>query len=54
MCRCSTASVSAQASEIIAVDDLYYNNKLNPALAIFTHFACQLLGYGFARYVTFL
>ncbi|KAI0312705.1 OPT oligopeptide transporter protein-domain-containing protein [Amylostereum chailletii] len=45
---CSTASVSSQASEIIAVDDLYYNNKLNPALAIFTLLASQLLGYGFA------
>ncbi|TFK46550.1 OPT oligopeptide transporter [Heliocybe sulcata] len=44
----STASVSATASEIIAVDDLYYNNKLNPALAIFMLFATQLLGYGFA------
>ena len=46
--------MSAQASEIIAVDDLYYNNKLNPALAIFTLLASQLLGYGFAGYVVFL
>lgn len=45
---CSTASVSATASEIIAVEDLYYNKKLNPALAIFMLFATQLLGYGFA------
>ncbi|KZV74273.1 OPT superfamily oligopeptide transporter [Peniophora sp. CONT] len=44
----STASVSATASEIIAVDDLYYNNTLEPALAIFTILASQLLGYGFA------
>jgi hypothetical protein len=48
--RCSTASVSATASEIIAVDDLYYNNKLNPGLAIFMLFSSQLLGYGFAGY----
>ncbi|TFY56328.1 hypothetical protein EVG20_g8969 [Dentipellis fragilis] len=45
---CSTASVSSQASEIVAVDDLYYNNKLNPGLAIFTILASQLLGYGFS------
>ncbi|KAI0028507.1 OPT superfamily oligopeptide transporter [Vararia minispora EC-137] len=44
----STASVSATASEIIAVDDLYYNNTLNAGLAIFTILASQLLGYGFA------
>ncbi|KAI0266258.1 OPT superfamily oligopeptide transporter [Gloeopeniophorella convolvens] len=45
---CSTASVSAQASEIVAVDNLYYNNVLSPALAIFTLLSSQLLGYGFA------
>ncbi|THH13998.1 hypothetical protein EW146_g6285 [Bondarzewia mesenterica] len=45
---CSTASVSATASEIIAVDDLYYNNKLNPGLAIFMLLASQLIGYGFS------
>ncbi|KDQ54237.1 hypothetical protein JAAARDRAFT_402902 [Jaapia argillacea MUCL 33604] len=44
----STAAVSATASEIIAVDNLYYNNVLNPALAIFMLFSSQLLGYGFA------
>ncbi|KAF8488522.1 OPT oligopeptide transporter protein-domain-containing protein [Gautieria morchelliformis] len=48
---CSTASVSATASEIIAVDDLYYNNKLNPGLAIFMLFSSQLLGYGFAGFL---
>ncbi|TFY80131.1 hypothetical protein EWM64_g3881 [Hericium alpestre] len=45
---CSTASVSSQASEIVAVDDLYYNNRLNPGLAIFTILSSQLLGYGFS------
>ncbi|KZT24758.1 OPT oligopeptide transporter [Neolentinus lepideus HHB14362 ss-1] len=45
---CSTASVSATASEIIAVEDLFYNHTLNPGLAIFMLFASQLLGYGFA------
>jgi hypothetical protein len=49
--RCSTASVSATASEIIAVDDLYYNKQLNAGLAIFMLFASQLLGYGFAGLV---
>jgi hypothetical protein len=46
--RASTASVSATASEIIAVDDLYYNNTMNAGIAIFTILASQLLGYGFA------
>ncbi|KAI0046405.1 OPT superfamily oligopeptide transporter [Auriscalpium vulgare] len=45
---CSTASVSSTASEIVAVDNLYYNNKLNAGLAIFTLLSSQLLGYGFA------
>ncbi|KAF8516700.1 OPT superfamily oligopeptide transporter [Hysterangium stoloniferum] len=49
--RCSTASVSATASEIIAVDDLYYNKQLNAGLAIFMLFASQLLGYGFAGFL---
>ncbi|KAF8579002.1 OPT superfamily oligopeptide transporter [Ramaria rubella] len=48
---CSTASVSATASEIIAVDDLYYGKKLNAGLAIFMLFSSQLLGYGFAGFL---
>ena len=36
------------ASELIAVDDLFYNKALNPALAIFMLLSSQLLGYGFA------
>ncbi|KAI0063813.1 OPT superfamily oligopeptide transporter, partial [Artomyces pyxidatus] len=46
--QCSTASVSSQASEIVAVDNLYYDKRLNAGLAIFTLLASQLLGYGFA------
>ncbi|KIJ29321.1 hypothetical protein M422DRAFT_269273 [Sphaerobolus stellatus SS14] len=48
---CSTASVSATASEIIAVDDLFYNKQLNAGLAIFMLLASQLLGYGFAGFL---
>ena len=44
--------MSATASEIIAVDDLFYNKKLNAGLAIFMLLASQLLGYGFAGYAS--
>ncbi|EJD55165.1 OPT superfamily oligopeptide transporter [Auricularia subglabra TFB-10046 SS5] len=45
---CSTAAVSATASEIVAVDTLFYGKTLNPATAIFMLCSSQLLGYGFA------
>ncbi|KZW00642.1 OPT superfamily oligopeptide transporter [Exidia glandulosa HHB12029] len=45
---CSTAAVSATASEIVAVDTLFYGKTLNPAVAIFMLCSSQLLGYGFA------
>lgn len=44
----STAAVSATASEIVAVDTLFYGRTLNPAIAIFMLCSSQLLGYGFA------
>ncbi|KAH9936802.1 OPT oligopeptide transporter [Epithele typhae] len=44
----SSASVSATAIQVISVQDLYYNNTLNPGLAIFTLIGSQLLGYGYA------
>ncbi|OSD07818.1 OPT oligopeptide transporter [Trametes coccinea BRFM310] len=44
----STASTVAVAMEIIAALDLFYNIKLNPAVAIFQIFASQMIGYGIA------
>lgn len=44
----STASSVAIAMEIIAAIDLFYNTKLNAAVAIFQIFASQMLGYGMA------
>ncbi|RPD65255.1 OPT oligopeptide transporter [Lentinus tigrinus ALCF2SS1-7] len=44
----STASNVAVAMECIAALDLFYNIKLNPALAIFQIFASQMIGYGIA------
>ncbi|KAJ4478642.1 OPT oligopeptide transporter protein-domain-containing protein [Lentinula edodes] len=43
-----TASASATAIQVISVQDLYYNNELNPGIAIFTLLASQLVGYAFA------
>ncbi|KAF5391956.1 hypothetical protein D9757_003239 [Collybiopsis confluens] len=48
----STASSSATAIQVISVQDLYYNNKLNPGVAIFTLLASQLVGYSFAGLLT--
>ncbi|KIK64985.1 hypothetical protein GYMLUDRAFT_240324 [Collybiopsis luxurians FD-317 M1] len=48
----STASSSATAIQVISVQDLYYNNKLNPGVAIFTLLASQLIGYSFAGLLT--
>ncbi|KAI0330064.1 OPT oligopeptide transporter [Cubamyces sp. BRFM 1775] len=44
----STASTVAIAMEIIAALDLFYNIKLNAAVAIFQIFASQMIGYGIA------
>ncbi|EMD32181.1 hypothetical protein CERSUDRAFT_126869 [Gelatoporia subvermispora B] len=44
----STAATSAVAIQVISVQDLYYNNKVNPGIAIFTLIGSQLLGYGYA------
>ncbi|TFK90092.1 OPT oligopeptide transporter [Polyporus arcularius HHB13444] len=44
----STASNVAVAMECIAALDLFYNIKLNPALAIFQIFASQMIGFGVA------
>ncbi|OJT14828.1 Oligopeptide transporter 1 [Trametes pubescens] len=44
----STASTVAVAMEIIAALDLFYNLKLNAAVAIFQIFASQMIGYGIA------
>ncbi|KAI0071556.1 OPT oligopeptide transporter [Panus rudis PR-1116 ss-1] len=44
----STAASSATAIQVISVQDLYYNNKMNAGVAIFTLIGSQLLGYGYA------
>ncbi|KAI0070550.1 OPT oligopeptide transporter [Panus rudis PR-1116 ss-1] len=44
----STASTVAIAMEIIAALDLFYDTRLNPAVAIFQIFSSQMLGYGIA------
>ncbi|KAI0321162.1 OPT oligopeptide transporter [Amylostereum chailletii] len=44
----STAAQVAVAMEIIAALDLYYDIRLNAAVAIFQIFATQMIGYGFA------
>ncbi|KAI0822753.1 OPT oligopeptide transporter [Trametes gibbosa] len=44
----STAATSATAIQVISVQDLYYDNKMNAGLAIFTLIGSQLLGYGYA------
>ncbi|KAE9384031.1 OPT superfamily oligopeptide transporter, partial [Gymnopus androsaceus JB14] len=42
-----TASSSVTAIQVISVQDLYYNNQLNPSVTIFTLLASQLIGYSF-------
>ncbi|KAA1476039.1 OPT oligopeptide transporter [Dentipellis sp. KUC8613] len=44
----STASTVAIAMEIIAALDLFYDIRLNGAVAIFQIFASQMIGYGLA------
>ncbi|KAF7316771.1 OPT oligopeptide transporter [Mycena chlorophos] len=44
----STASNVATGMEVIAALDLFYNLRLNAAVAIFQIFATQMLGYGIA------
>ncbi|KAI0266794.1 OPT oligopeptide transporter [Gloeopeniophorella convolvens] len=44
----STASTVAVAMEIIAALDLFYDIRLNAAVAIFQIFASQMIGYGVA------
>lgn len=44
----TTAASSAIAIQVISVQDLFYNNKMNGGVAIFTLLGSQLLGYGFA------
>ncbi|KAF9074600.1 OPT oligopeptide transporter protein-domain-containing protein [Rhodocollybia butyracea] len=48
----STASSSATAIQVISVQNLYYNNNLNPGIAIFTLLGSQLIGYSFAGFLT--
>ncbi|KAI0947802.1 hypothetical protein AcW1_009469 [Taiwanofungus camphoratus] len=42
----SAVSTSAAAIQAISVQELYYNNNLNPGIAIFTLIESQLIGYG--------
>lgn len=42
----SAAANSALATEVLAVQRLYYNTTPNPAASIFLLFSSQLLGYG--------
>lgn len=44
----NAASVAALDIEVLAVQRLYYNAKLNAVLSIFLLFSSQLLGYGIA------
>lgn len=44
----NTAATAAQACFVFASDDLFYGITVNPANAIFTLLASQLIGYGFA------
>ena len=44
----NAASISALGIELLAVERLYYNAKLNGALSIFLLFSSQFLGYGIA------
>lgn len=44
----NAASVSALGIELLAVERLYYDAKLNSAMSIFLLFSSQLLGYGIA------
>ncbi|KDR80229.1 hypothetical protein GALMADRAFT_1186070 [Galerina marginata CBS 339.88] len=44
----STASSVATAMEIIAALDLFYDLRLNSAVAVFSIFSTQMLGYGLA------
>ncbi|KAI0692131.1 OPT oligopeptide transporter [Cerioporus squamosus] len=44
----TTASDQAAAISVFAAQDLYYHINVNPAIAIFTLIASQLIGYGLA------
>ncbi|KAF8962606.1 OPT oligopeptide transporter [Flammula alnicola] len=44
----STAASVAVAMEVIAALDLFYNLRLNSAVAVFSIFSTQMLGYGLA------
>ncbi|EPS95634.1 OPT oligopeptide transporter [Fomitopsis schrenkii] len=44
----STASTSATAIQVIAVQELFYDHTMNAGIAIFTLLGSQLIGYGFA------
>jgi len=44
----TTSSDQAIAISVFAAQDLYYNVVINPAIAIFTLIASQLIGYGLA------
>jgi hypothetical protein len=44
----NSASISAQGIEVLAVEQLYYGNKLGGALSVFLLFSSQFLGYGIA------
>ena len=46
----STASDSSIAISIFAAQDLYYNVKVNAAVAIFTLISSQLIGFGLAGF----
>ncbi|KAJ7470934.1 OPT oligopeptide transporter [Mycena latifolia] len=46
-----TASGVAAGMEVIAALDLFYDLKLNPAVAIFQIFATQMIGYGVAGFL---
>lgn len=44
----STAASSATAIQVISVQNLFYDNRMNGAIAIFLLIGSQLLGYSFA------
>lgn len=45
---CSTASVCALGTEVLAVQKLWYGTDVNKGVGIFTVFSSQVLGYGLA------
>lgn len=44
----NSASISAQGIEVIAAENLFYNNRLSKVTQVFLLYSSQFLGYGIA------